>query len=140
VIRPPLEEIRRAILHVHARRPLWATWEISRYLHNLGWSNVTTDLVRTILPPPGMPIPGTESPAVLRRRAKTRPNKAWVGPKTRKAMRQDASASHSSHKTESDAVAPPKTHQPLPELSSNAAEFCPSCGVRISVLGYCRCS
>lgn len=133
-VRPPLEEIRRAVLHIHARRPLWATWEISRYLRNMGWSNVSTDLVRSILPPPGMRIPGTESLAVKRRRAKTK--KERIGPKTRKALQQAASA----RKAESDAGPPPVTHQTPPEIAARGAEFCPSCGVRISVIGSCRCS
>ncbi|MEU9504692.1 hypothetical protein AB0D32_00200 [Micromonospora sp. NPDC048170] len=131
---PPLKEIRRVVLHIHALRPLWATWEISRYLRNRGWSNVSTDLVRSILPPPGNPVPGTGSPAVKRRRAKTK--KEWIGPKTRKALQQGASA----RQAESAAAPPPVTHRTPPEVFARDATLCPSCGVRISILGSCRCS
>lgn len=133
-VRPPLEEIRRAVLHVHARRPLWATWEISRHLRNMGWANVSTDLVRSILPPPGISIPGTESLAVKRRRAKTK--KERIGPKTRKALQQAASP----RKAKSDGAPPSLTKQAPPEVATRGTAFCPSCGVRISVLGACRCS
>jgi hypothetical protein len=137
-IRPPLEEVRRAVLHIHARRPLWATWEISRYFRSLGWSDVSTDRVRSILPLPGMPIPGTESPAVLRHR--TKPKKEWIGPTTRQALGQPPIPFHSSTTTKSNGATPPRTHQSVPKRNPRAAEFCPSCGVRISTIGSCRCS
>ncbi len=126
----PMGEVRRAVIQIHALRPLWATWEISRYLRSKGWSNVSTDLVKRILPPPGMSTLGS---AGKRKRPKRK--KSRVAPKTRKTPQLAAAPLQ----VEPGATTPAVIRRTPPNPAMLTA-FCPSCGVRISVLGSCRCS
>lgn len=127
---PSMEEIRRTVIQIHAHRPLLATWEISRDLRAKGWSNVTTDLVKSILPPPGKSL----FPSVhQRRRGKKKPH---AGPKTSKALQSRAASGRAKPVAAPQA---PTRQEPL-KPATQLTVFCPSCEVRISVLGSCRCS
>ncbi|WP_157740411.1 hypothetical protein [Micromonospora auratinigra] len=138
---PSAEEVRRTVLRIHLRHPLWATWEISRYLRDMGWSNVSTDLVRSILPPPGMAIPGTRISTPKRRRGKA--GKGRAGSKVSKATQQEAPVGKiESNRSASTAARQLQTRDRwMPsKVDARGVEFCPSCEVRISVNGSCRCS
>lgn len=138
VANPSLELIRAAVLRIHRLRPLWATWEIAELLRNRGWSNVSTDLVKSIIPLPGMPQFRTANAARRQHRAKSIKKKA--GGRTRRTSRQPALKPAPRQRANPDTPPPPARRQPAAEPVARGTEFCPSCGVRISVIGSCRCS